>query len=295
MLLKSLKEKLQRAGLMEDSFVRSLKEKIDKTQGYAVIRNFPIQGLKRAQIDHLYLLFTSLIGVPSLHTGKNKLVWEVTPNQELGTRTVRTFSELPYEAPMHTDSSFMEMPETYFALLVIQEAETGGNSIVVSVEQVLTELRRLPDSAGLIRTLYEPFPFEVNAAYLSVEEAASSMKKVIMAPILSTAQTGEVEIRYRYDSILSGFAIRPEFDIPNRRKALAALDGVLKPFEKQEGIRLTKGDLIIGHNRRTLHARTSFDDPNRLLLRVRMYPQSQSKLQVKKFYPIYPFSLSLSV
>lgn len=251
---------------------KKVKKALTEGPGFAILTGLPMDGLAREDIDLLYTAVATMFGDITLHGGKNKLVWEVTPNQEVGERQ-RTFSELPYEAPLHTDSSFLRRPEDYFALLALREAEDGGNSIVIPIRQVLKELAREARGPAVIKTLKQPFPFELHAAYDS-QAGLPNAVRVITAPILEKGP----KIRYRFDSIEAGLHHRPDLATPERVAALHYFDAFIRRFlnSNQAGLRLRRGDMLIGNNRTVLHARTAFLDPNRLLLRVRMTERSST-------------------
>jgi alpha-ketoglutarate-dependent taurine dioxygenase len=255
---------LKRRGEPLTVAIASIKKVLDEGAGSIVLRGFPL-GVSESERDARYLTFAEQFGKVTLHGGSRSAIWHVSPKSQIADRD-RTFSEMADEAPLHTDSSFIDNPETYFSLLVVRPAKIGGNSISLPVSSVINALRREPGGPQSFKVLSEQkFPFATPAAF-SDASAQAGKRDTVFAPIFGET----VPIRFRMDCILAGFAACPDLATPERVRAVHFFNDFLQRYMQHGGKRLEAGDLFIGNNHRILHARTFFSDPDRLLLRVRI-------------------------
>ena len=150
----------------------------------------------------------------------------------------------------HTDSSYMVRPHELVAFQCIVADNMGGESIMIPVEDILSEI----DSEILELLRDSVFPFGNN-----------------LYPIISGATGGE-QIRYyrsQIDRILEAeaFALSDKY-----RTAIETLDAVLQQSAQFIQFPLQPGQIVLMHNRKVLHGRTGFSpESDRLLYRVRLH------------------------
>ncbi len=222
----------------------------------------PLLNGRLCQVQRVVAALCSAVGTPTTHDQEQRLVWHVRDQAEEETRAL-TFSERTGFAPFHTDSSFIEAPEEFFALFAVQPAQTGGLSQLVRADDIVRTLEADDGGRDCLETLRScPFPFKVPAAFQSADRPA-----VVFHTILQPDGT----IRYRRDSIAEGMAAAPEAVITDRMQwALDRFDALLRDGVRPFELRLESGQMLMANNRRLLHARSDFSDCRRHLIRVRM-------------------------
>ncbi|GES02663.1 hypothetical protein Acor_47290 [Acrocarpospora corrugata] len=191
------------------------------------------------------LRIAAAFGRPSTRDG-GQAVWEVRPRPG---RDHGTFSERTGPAAFHTDAQYHAQPEDYVCLFVVRPADDGGDTRVLGAAAALSSL-----PAGTLTALREPaWTWKVPEVFRSGAPA----------PTPTTVTTTAGTIRWRSDN-LAGPPGRA------RRRPAAAFTAALDRAEAHQ-VRHRPGDVIILDNLRTLHARTAFQDPARLVLRVRLW------------------------
>ncbi|MEM9477797.1 MAG: TauD/TfdA family dioxygenase [Pseudomonadota bacterium] len=150
---------------------------------------------------------------------------------------------------LHTDGSFAQTPPDLVAFQMVRCAAKGGESVIVSIEDVIAGL----DEATRA-TLSQPmFPFSARRH-----------------SVLWRTQ-GHYNIRC-YKNQIDVSSERKQPLEPAASLAIAALDAALADPNRQYRIRLEPGEILFLHNTRALHGRTAFDaDCSRLMLRVRAH------------------------
>lgn len=239
---------------------KNIVEIINSEEGFVVVKNLPFLLYERPVIDLLFLSLSTCLGKLTVHDDSKKIVWDVTPRHHTSERTL-TFSELDGEAPLHTDSAFRKQPEEYFGLLVVAAAKIGGNSVLMRVDKVIQSLERSDLGSRCLAILRSDFPFRVPPAFANAENT-----KTILAPIIADSPV----IRFRLDSIISGFKCYSELATPQRLWALNYFNSFIESYRDKIEFKLNDGDIIFVNNYTMLHSRTAFRDSHRLLLRVRV-------------------------
>jgi alpha-ketoglutarate-dependent taurine dioxygenase len=180
-------------------------------------------------------------------------------------QAVPTVSEHANEAFLHTDSQYRAAPENVFALLCLRPAECdGGLSLLMTYQDLMDELAKLPDGAAQKETLKEvPFPFAVPSAF---KQNPDGPEEFVFSPILE----GENHLRFRVDTMEASLRVHGH-SLPDRAlRAFDALKTILSTSDKVAKFFLESGDLFFLNNRNTLHGRTAFTDKRRHLLRIRL-------------------------
>ncbi|GAB1824239.1 TauD/TfdA family dioxygenase [Herbidospora sp. RD11066] len=211
------------------------------TRGWAVLRG-PWDVPTHAEA----LGFAARFGRPSSRDG-GRAVWEVRPRPLGG-----TFSQRSGPVPLHTDAQYHPDPEDVVCLFAIRPAADGGHSLLLTADEAVTALRRHPGAAATEAALRRPqWSWITPAAFSGGEKARRGSPPV---PVLSGTS-----LRWRPDNL-----------VPGSDPAAATFTEVLAEAGPAE-VRLAPGDVLVLDNHRTLHGRTAFADPERLMLRVRVW------------------------
>jgi alpha-ketoglutarate-dependent taurine dioxygenase len=234
---------------------------LNSKEGFVIVKNLPFLHYPRPLVDWLFLALTSCLGSLTIHNDSKQLIWEVTPRCSNGRE--QTFSELNGVAPWHTDSAFRRCPEEYFGLFALKTAKIGGHSLVMNAEDAIASLKKTDAGAQCLAILRsEIFPFRVPPAFRGDESDTS----IIYAPIIRISPF----IRFRLDTILSGFKSRPELMSVDRLWALNYFQHFLDTYKRKVEVKLDEGDIIFINNHKLLHGRTAFVGSDRLFLRARV-------------------------
>jgi Taurine catabolism dioxygenase TauD, TfdA family len=226
-----------------------------------------------SEVDRYKLLYAlSLsIGYPTpTDNRKGKILWDVKP-RSLPAGHFVTYSENSHYADLHSDSQFCPHPEKYFFLYTIRAARCGGGKSLIcdgrAVRDCLLETKQGREAYEVLSTF--KFPFWVPSTFNNVEKAGST--KAYFAPIF-----GDVPlIRFRYDTLKKGFELNPDLDVPKARKAIKVFLDILENEVNIGEYYMPDDTLVLCNNHRVLHGRTSFQDRERHLIRVRISNQPQ--------------------
>lgn len=262
-----MNHELGRAGLI--SFLRdnypfifemsAYAKKTIADQGYVLI-DTNLTGNRSVEIPRVSLATAALFGRPTETDKINRaIVWPITPRSV--DYRVKTFSEDVGEAAMHTDSQFIEYPEDKFLLSCVRADDFGKGTSELIDGWALDDIVKKAGS-HLHRTLHMDFPFRVPTVF--TERMSDNYPEIVWGPILETGR-----IRFRYDTILSALDL-PNIDISKEQHvSLEWFSHIIDNIPRIQH-HLLPGEIMIVDNRRMLHARTDFDNRERLLVRVRM-------------------------
>jgi alpha-ketoglutarate-dependent taurine dioxygenase len=209
------------------------------------------------------IAIASAFGTPTRTDQKNQqIAWPIRYDPD--TSLTPTFSQTLGEAAFHTDTQYFASPEEYFGLFCIVSDEPGkGTNKLIDGSQAVN---RFEQTYGpeMRQQLERDFPFKVPSVF--TKHARDDEVEVTWAPIFDS---GTGEIRYRKDTIEAALKAGDIILDDAQLDALAKFDGILQETDAIS-YHLTPGDAVLVNNRRMLHARTSFDNPERFLYRVRM-------------------------
>ncbi len=231
--------------------------------GYIVIKNFDTDINDVEAAGKAMLNISSLIGDPISHDAVNSIIWNIKSNPA-STSNIKTYSEHSHEAELHTDSQYSFYPEDYFGLLTLKPAACGGGeSFLLSLKDILKELRALPNGAEYEKSLRETdYPFIVPNVF---KKNSTSDNEYNFGPILR-----ENEIRFRVDTFEKALKLRPDFCTEAQLEAYKVLKNIILNSPNTQNFFLEEKDLIFINNKTMLHGRGEFTDHNRHLLRIRM-------------------------
>jgi hypothetical protein len=188
-------------------------------------------------------------GRPSARDGGSPL-WPVAP---VSGDPEATFSQRAGRAALHTDAAYRRVAEAGVCLFVIRPARQGGWTRVLAARDLLDDL---PAGHRLRARLQRPdWAWRVPAPF--------GGEPPFRAAVLSRGGT----VRWRPDNFLP-------FVDDRQRWAAGEFEARAENHRAVVEMPLGRGDVVVLDNRRTLHGRTAFTDPGRLVIRVRLWSLS---------------------
>lgn len=229
--------------------------------GLLVLQNVDIDGEIESSKQFMVEL-CSTVGSLIEHNPREKdFVWEIRPR--LSRSSLKTFSEHNDKAPLHTDSQYRNHPERFIALLTLRQASCGGGyTELVDFRKVLQDLEKTASGSEVIQFISnERFPIAVPTIFQNHLE-----QQYIRQTLISESPL----IRYRYDTLKAGLSLLDKSKVSLYEKNLAFLDAAIQLSPHRFRFLSSPNEVIFLDNHRFLHGRSSFIDPDRLLLRTRM-------------------------
>lgn len=226
--------------------LESLPAVLEGGRGFQILTGLPVESLDEERNMILLWGLGRYLGEAEPQDKAGALVHVVTDTGQSvdATDHVRGF-QTSGELTFHTDGADV------FALLCVRQAQSGGDSRLVSSTAVFDEVvRRRPD---LARVLQEPFDFDARAQN-------PWERKVQSVPIF-TRHDGLVSALYKrhYIELAQRF---PEVARLTREQveALDLLDEVAADPALALYFRIEPGDLVLANNYSCFHARTAYRD-----------------------------------
>jgi hypothetical protein len=225
-------------------------------------------GLADLEVDErrksVFALAALLGNVTETEPVDHRVVWDVRPQVE-ELRKFSHFSESDREAQYHTDSTIVPVPERYFLLYAVQQAECGGGLSTLRDGRVVREqLQATEEGRIALRVLTDtPLPLRIPRAFRK-KYGYKTKGGYTLVPIFAELPMW----RWRRDKIEQGLVNNPEYATPEVRSALSTVDALLA---EPGGVTqpLPTDGLVIIDNHVSFHGRTSFTDARRHLLRIR--------------------------
>ncbi|MEM9007931.1 MAG: TauD/TfdA family dioxygenase [Cyanobacteria bacterium P01_F01_bin.86] len=178
---------------------------------------------------------------------------QINPAKAAANKSVTQYSRTHLPLPPHTDSSYMPRPHELVAFQCIVADATGGESIMVPLEDILQQL----DRATIERLQAPVYPFGDQLRSILFGDADQFNIRYYRAQIDRTLEQGKVLLSEPH------------------QVAMAALDTALQQAESGHRFPLQAGHIVFMHNHRVLHGRTGFlEASDRLLYRVRLHVNS---------------------
>lgn len=225
-------------------------------------------GLAGLDVDQrrksVFALAALLGNVTETEPVDHRVIWDVRPQEE-ELRKFSHFSESDREAQYHTDSTIVPIPERYFLLYAVQQAECGGGLSTLRDGRVVREqLQETAEGRDALRVLTDtPLPLRIPRAFRE-KYGYKTKRGYITIPIFAEKPMW----RWRRDKIEQGLVANPEYATDEVRAALNTVDALLAEPGGVTTPVPTDG-LVIIDNHVSFHGRTSFTDPRRHLLRIR--------------------------
>tara|TARA_B100000427_G_C15502558_1_gene592629 strand:- start:735 stop:1760 length:1026 start_codon:yes stop_codon:yes gene_type:complete len=216
--------------------------------GFAMVRT-GLETLDEEQARRLIWGVGQYLGVPQIQDAGRTLLHDIRDtganiDKQDNIRTYQTNREQPF----HNDGGDV------FALYCRRRSNDGGQSLIVSAHAVFNEiLRTRPD---LAKVLTEPFYFDARG------QALPGRPWYQVLPIFQN-HGGRWFVMYKRHYI--EYAQRSE-EIPRltplQIEALDLLDKLCHDPKFHMAFEMSPGDLVVGNNFTTLHARTAYKDPD---------------------------------
>jgi hypothetical protein len=243
------------------AFRDEVRATLARPQHFCVLRGIETNHLS---LDDAKLLLTTLIATIcnvsdntayAEHSGS--FSDEVRPSQQLTSDPTYQF-----DTEVHADESSKLTPEDIVALWAIQPAADGGDS----------QLWAMSDITDCIASDYGPRTLRFLKAHrFPFGGILRKPPRIVRAPILFGADG----VRFRLGGIMDAFQVLGQTPTPEEEAALLAVRAAIRkvpPYQFKVGA----GQGVIMLNRQTLHSRTRFRDPKRLLLRIRGFSDAFS-------------------
>jgi Taurine catabolism dioxygenase TauD, TfdA family len=226
-------------------------------QGWTLIPRAPFLRAGRPE-EQAVLDLAAEFGVPSARDG-GRAVWPVAPAAD---GRGCTFSSRVGRAGFHTDAQYRAEPEDYMCLFGVRPAADGGRTGLLRYDAAIEALMRRPDGSELLAAMRRPvWRWRIPACFAAGGREDGAVPPAFSPPAAVLPGTGR--IRWRRDNL------DPRCDVPPG--AAARIDRAFETAPGRVRLRLGAGDLLVVDNHRVMHARTAFADPDRFLLRVRLW------------------------
>lgn len=223
-----------------------IKDDLTNGIGFRVIRGLDINNLSREEIATIFMGIGAHIGVARSQNAKGHLLGHVRNVGADASNNNSRIYQTNQRQTFHTDSADV------VALICLQTAQEGGESLLVSAETIYNEmLKRRPDLAKLL--------FE-NIATDKRGEIEPGKKPYFSIPVFSWYKE-KLSVIYQRQYIESAqrFEEVPTLT-PLHVEALDLFDELANDSSLNISMQLEKGDMQFVHNHSMLHDRGSFID-----------------------------------
>ena len=218
--------------------------------GLAVLDRVPVERFSEEENRAVGWVLGSLLGRLVAQKWDGTMLYDVRDTGkklEYGVRRSVTNLELQF----HTDAPWINLPPEYVGLLCLNAAAEGGVSRFVSLTDAHATLQGA--EPGLLKRLYEPFPWDRQA------EHAPDDEKVDWQPVFAEGLRGVV-CRYNQVLIETGASLAGQAVDAEGREALDAMRALVESEARWIELTIARGQLQYLDNRRFAHARTPFKD-----------------------------------
>jgi hypothetical protein len=226
--------------------LRALRAQLLQGRGFALLRRLPVERYPMAEAATLFMGLGAHLGRARSQNAQGHVLGHV---RDLGLASsdphVRLYQTSERQT-FHTDSCDI------VGLLCLQEAQRGGDSLLVSALTLFNELRRTrPElAARLLRPM----------AHDRRGEVPAGQQPFFMIPVLSWhARALTVFYQRQYVDSAQRFETAPRLQ-PADVEALDAFDALAEDPRLHLRMRLAPGDIQFVHNHVLLHDRTAFED-----------------------------------
>lgn len=232
------------------SFIADVHRRLAGEPGFVVLTGFPVSD-RPGLTERAYALFGLLVGAPVREDALDERFITCIGRSRRPRDHLRRFHVAP-----STD---------LIGVLCVRPARRGGTSRVISSRRLHNVM--LDEYPDLLRELYQPLPVQVPPLRVPAGREAPRWCRIPMfsqvdGQFAAQCDRGLVERSQAFD------------DAPPPRQfqvaALEAVDEVLNRPDLWLEMSLRAGDLQLVNNLCVMHARTSFHDDGRLLLRMHL-------------------------
>ena len=245
--------------------LQEFSEKVRQQLVQSVAAYIPSLGFETFDVNTRALLTYALsvcMGNPTA-TDTKRVIWDVKAAQR-GSTYFSTFSETDREAAFHTDTQYYPDPEPLFFLYCMRPARCfGGMSSICDARALRSDIEKSDRWIADVLS-HTPLPFRVPSAFVTSGDPDEI--EATLAPVFAATPY----IRYRKDTLAEGLEHFPEYGSKDVRRALEAFEERLEVCPHMVEFFMPVDGLVVVDNHRALHARTSFQDSERHLLRIRV-------------------------
>lgn len=191
------------------------------------------------------------IGIPHQHNERESLVWDIKVAEESPAQDYLARSHQASEFYLHTDCSYEETVPDYFGLYVINPDQFGGGKNLIV------------DHRDLIRCLSKESLYVLQHCPVTIRVPQEFYKGIaaITAPIIDK----HLNLRYRRE------IIDLEKLTTSQKMALHEFESLAYSVQQARHLSLEKNQILLLHNKRYLHGRTTIKDKRRHLKRIRFF------------------------
>jgi len=199
----------------------------------------------------------TLIMRPSPQYDSGELIYPVeVRNGESGSSH---YSASSASGGLHTDGSLLARPPDYGVLMCLSQADAGGQTVLVDINDVRKHLDA--EDRGLSEILAAPQPFAADDDPATVRQ---------WAPVLS-GEPGRSRVRYLRRYVLAGWERAGRQAPDGIERALDAIDTFVANPAVQRPFDLRRGQILLWHNAQFLHGRREFAEGRQRRRLVRIY------------------------
>ncbi|MCP5157427.1 MAG: TauD/TfdA family dioxygenase [Ectothiorhodospiraceae bacterium] len=225
----------------------AMRDELEGGRGFAMLRGLPVERWSEAESRVACWAIGQHLGIPEPQDGKGSLMHDV---RDTGERFESSETLREYQTNRHIN--FHNDGADAFVLMVLAGAREGGESLLVSAVTVFnTLLAQRPD---LARVLQEAF-------HADTRGQRRDGARVQSMPIYHF-HGGRLTANYKSNLI---HAAQRFADVPRlseaQREALEMLDRLCADPDLCLQFTLRPGDVEIGNNYVTFHARRGYQDP----------------------------------
>lgn len=223
-----------------------LRETLMRGRGFALVTGLPVSEMSSGQAAAIFVLLGAGLGSPRSQNAAGDLLGHVrNVGLDSADPNVRIY-QTDERQTFHTDST------DAVGLLCLRDAESGGDSLLVSAAAILN--RMLDEDEELATTLFQAVATDRRG------EIPPGGDPWFAIPVLSWFdQALTVLYQRQYIDSAQRFAAAPQLSTLHRR-ALDRFDEIANEPGMSLRMRLAPGDMQFVYNHALLHDRTSFVD-----------------------------------
>jgi len=231
--------------------------------GFAVLDKLPVNNYSKAELTAVYWLLSEMIARPVAQSFDGTLLYDVhDTGKKIATRVRGDLTN--QDLAWHTDYGFNQ-PSPVIGLLALRIGKTGGESFVVSLNNVHNVMRR--DCPDLLARLYRPYYWNRQGEHPPGEPITN------VNPIFRY-DGDRLNVRVNRRLLQVGHQLMDEPMDDEGAAALGALYEVMDNPANNFAFRLEAGQIQYLNNWQCAHQRSEyvdFDDPDKRRHLVRIF------------------------
>ena len=231
---------------------------LDNTYGFFIINNLDLNESNYEDKLKTFWLLSIILGNPCKQNINNELIVVVKDYGKSMNKGGR-YHQTREGGSLHSDSpQWVDVPK-YIALMCINEAYKGGESLIANALDLHEYFKK--QYSDLLDELYKPFHFDKRGEYKNNENPTT------FAPIFEK-NNQYISFRYLREYIDDGHKL--EKLTQKQKQVLNIIDNYLNDKNNVVVFRLNANKIIFANNYRIIHGRTDFID-NKQLNMTRLY------------------------